>query len=168
MANIVITPIQSVLSIYLSSYPSGANASTVRSILIANTNILKDAGITDLVLSTSPNIGLGPAQSITNFMVFVQAYVEGGETIVLTPGQIAYNIDVFFINDAGASVDDTPPNIEPKGSTEIIIQTGQFFSSTTLDQLKNPQIQPQLGQPQTSQVNNINQTQENGIQNQAY
>jgi hypothetical protein len=130
MSSIVITPIQSAISLYKSSYPTGASASTVGDILIANTNILKDASISSVTLSTSPNSGAGPSAGITTYMVFVSAYIQGGETIVLTPGQIAYNIDVYFNDDTSVPIDSTPPVITPKSSTDIIITVGQFSTST--------------------------------------
>ena len=131
MADIVITPIQSAITLAKSTYPTGASASVVRAALIANTNVISGAGISDVDLSTTPFTSIGPFSEAKIYTVFVRAYEENDEVIVLSSSQISYTIYVNFFDDDAAEVDTTPPTITPKSGTDIIIQTGQFSSSTT-------------------------------------
>ena len=145
MANITITPIQSVLSLFRSQYPSGLDAQDVRNVLLSNTNILSDSNITEIVLSSSPFVGIGPSTQSRTYMVSVIAYKENGEPIVIPAGQISYNIDIFFEDDTGTQLDTTPPTIVAKSGTDIVIQTGQFFSAITFINTYFTVTDPQSG-----------------------
>ena len=132
MAFLQITPIQSSLNLFKSDYPSGVTAAQVRAALIDNTNISKSSDITEVSLSTSPNIGFAQnGFTSQQYTVFVNGYLQNDEVIVPSTNEFAYSITVFYINDDSAALDSTPPVITPKGSTDIIIETGDFSTALT-------------------------------------
>jgi hypothetical protein len=120
------------INFFKSANTNGVTAQQVRDAVLGAMNISKSNDITEVATTTDPFVGFGATEyTVKRIRASVIAYELDSETVSVPVGEISDSIDIYFVDNVSVPLDDTPPVITPKASTEIIINAGQFSSTTT-------------------------------------
>ena len=131
MATINISSSIPFINFFKSNNPNGVTAQQVRDAVLGAMNINKSFDIIDYALTTDPFVGFGSTEyTMKTIRASVIAYETADETVTVPIGQISDTIDIYFVDNVSEPLDDTPPVITPIFNTEIVINAGQFNSTT--------------------------------------
>jgi hypothetical protein len=122
------------INFFKSAYPTGVTASDVRSAVLGAMNINKSFDITEVATTTDPFVGFGATEyTVKRIRASVIAYELDDEVITVPVGEISDSIDIYFVDNVSVPDDTTPPVITPNGSTDIVIQTNQFTTTSFIN-----------------------------------
>jgi hypothetical protein len=120
------------INLFKTDYPTGVTATQVRDAVLGTMSISKSDDITEVATTTDPFVGFGSTEyTVKTIRASVIAYELDSETVSVSVGQISDNIDVYFVDNVSEPLDESPPVITPFFGTEIVINAGQFNSTTT-------------------------------------
>jgi hypothetical protein len=100
MATIILSSSLPAINLFKSTYPTGVSASNLRNSVLQAINVSKSNDVLEVALSTTPFTSFGANEyTVKTITAFVSAYQTADETVVLSPNDITYSIDVYFVDD---------------------------------------------------------------------